>query len=163
MPQIHMPESNYNAPVPHQGWQWLPYTDQKMLANLKLAISIIDSKIKHSNSCNDAFKKLPGKKTFLQVWNDDSVWISFDPNRKGITWAVMLSKKHITLSAYTLAMGPWHAAATLVHELAHVNDAPHDDKQAEGVLLSCLLKSLHDPEIIGQLIRSKKFQPLMLA
>ena len=48
-------------------------------------------------------------------------------------------------------MGRWTVAATLVHELAHVNGAPGNDRQAEHTLASCLLQKLEDPQIIGRI------------
>jgi hypothetical protein len=49
-------------------------------------------------------------------------------------------------------MGKWTTAATLVHELAHVNGAPGTNRDAGNTLLNCMLKSLHDPTIIGKII-----------
>ncbi len=157
MPQIHLPTSTtYTAPGTISGWKWLPYSNKTHLATLRSAIAIIDSKIKNYKPCNNAFKSLTGKKSFLQVWNDNSVWISYDPDNKGSRYGATLSKKHITITQYTLSMGKWTTAATLVHELAHVNGAPPTNKDAENTLLSCMLNSLHDPTIIGKIQRSEK-------
>ena len=157
MPKIHTTQSTYSAPSPVAGWSWLPYADpSSQLTTLKSAISIIDTKIKSHLPCNNAFKALPLGKTFLQIWNDPTVWISLDPGNMKGRYGATLSKKHITLSAYTLNMGKWTTAATLVHELAHVGGALGTDSKAEDTLLKCLLKSLHDPTIIGELINRKK-------
>ncbi len=157
MAQIHLPTSSYSAPGTISGWQWLPFTDTNKLNTLQRAINIINSKIKNYKPCNDSFKALPGGKTFLQTWYSPSVWISYDPDQSGNKWGACYNKKDITISAYALAMGHWSVAATLVHELAHVNGAHGHNTQAEDTLLSCLLNTLHDPTIIGKIIRSKKF------
>lgn len=80
-----------------------------------------------------------------------------DPSNDGKLYGAALGN-HITLSKYTLNMGRWNAAATLVHELAHVGGAGGSDTMAEDVLLKCLLKNLHNPNIIGNLIRDQKFK-----
>jgi len=48
-------------------------------------------------------------------------------------------------------MGQWTLAATLIHELAHVNGASGHDAAAERTLLPCLMGHLYDPHIIGQI------------
>ncbi len=70
-------------------------------------------------------------------------------------YGATLSGKHITLTAYTLKMGKWTTAATLMHELAHVGEAL--DTDAEDILLKCLLRGLHDPNIIGRVIKGEKY------
>ena len=90
------------------------------------------------------------------------MWISFDPDRSGNKYGVTLAKKHVSITAYALAMGQWTTAATLIHELAHVNGAPSNNTQAEDTLLSCLLKNNHNPNIIGQ-IRSVVQKNIALA
>lgn len=155
MPSINLPGSKYTAPPTIQGWHWKPYSNPAYLSTLKSAILLIDMKIRQYTPCNDAFKKLPGGKSFAQVWNDKSIWISFDPDISGNKWGVTLNAKHVSLTAYALKMGKWTTAATLVHELAHVNGAGSNNTAAEDTLKSCLLKSLHNPNIIGSLMKSK--------
>lgn len=157
MPKIHITKSTYSAPSPIAGWSWLPYADPSpQLTTLKSAISIIDTKIKSYQPCNNAFKALPLGKSFLQIWSDPTVWISLDSIYKAGRYGATLSKKHITLSLYALNMGKWTTAATLVHELAHVGGASGTDSKAEDTLLKCLLKGLHDPNIIGRIIHGNK-------
>lgn len=163
MPKIHLPASVYTAPGTISGWQWLPYTDKKSLATLKAAIRLIDTRIKGYKPCNAAFKALAGGKTFAQVWSDNSVWISYDPGKKSGRYGVTYLKKHISITHYSLAMGKWTAAATLVHELAHVNGAPGTNTKAEDTLLKCLLKTLHDPNIIGSINNSNRLRGSLFA
>ncbi len=156
--------STYTAPSSVSGWNWLPFPDPSAhLDTLKSAVSLIDSKIKGHKPCNDAFKNLPSGKSFHQIWIDSSIWISLDPSNIKGRYGATLSKKHVTLTAYTLNMGKWTTAATLVHELAHVGGALGTDTKAEDTLLKCLLNSLHDPLIIGKVIEGKKVNPSRLS
>ncbi|MFS1525082.1 hypothetical protein ACL7TT_13390 [Microbulbifer sp. 2304DJ12-6] len=155
MPNIHISSSKYMAPSKLQGWQWLPYIDKIMLDVVKRAITIIDKRIKGSKPCEAAFKTLPDGKSFTDIWNLKNVWISYDPDRSGNKYGVALNKQHISITAYALAMGQWMTAATIIHELAHVNGAPGNNTQAEDMLLKCMLKQHHNPNIIGQIRNSK--------
>lgn len=162
MPNIHKTAAKYTAPTPLQGWQWLPFTDKIMLNVITRAVSLIDKRIKGTKPCEAAFKALPGGKSFSDIWSQANVWVSFDPDRSGNKYGVTLNKQHVSITAYSLAMGEWMAAATLIHELAHVNGAPGNDTQAEDTLLKCMLKDHHNPNIIGQ-IRNSKIKTAALA
>lgn len=157
MASINTPGSGHAAPAPTAGWQWQPYADAGFLAALRAAVQIIDNRIKNHQPCNSAFRALPGGRTFAQVWNDNSIWISCDPSRVAQRYGATLGNE-VTVTAYSLAMGRWTVAATLIHELAHVNGAGGGSRDAENTLLRCLLHGLHDPNIIGQIIRSKKLE-----
>lgn len=154
MPRINVPGSHHTAPTPQDGYSWLPYTDNDYLSTLRRAMQIIQSRVTTHKPCNDAFRSLPGGRSFQQVWYDPDVWISFFPSRQEKNYGATLGKE-ITLSAYTLAMGRWTTTATLIHELAHVNGAGGGDTQAEDTLKACLLRNLHDPAIIGSLTNPK--------
>ena len=162
MPNIHISSSKYSAPSKLQGWQWLPFTDKVMANVINRAVTLIDKRIKGVQSCEAAFKALPGGKTFADIWSQPNVWISYDPDKSGSKYGVTLSRQHVSITAYALAMGEWMAAATLIHELAHVNGAPGNDTQAEDTLLKCLLKDHHNPNIIGQ-IRNSKIKTIAFA
>ncbi len=157
MAKIHINSSKYSAPANLQGWQWLPYTDKIMLNVVKRAVGIIDLRIKGHKPCEAAFKALPGGKSFTDIWAMNNVWISFDPDRSGNKYGVTLNNQHVSVTSYALAMGEWMTAATIIHELAHVNGAPGINTQAEDVLLQCMLKQHHNPNIIG-LIRSSRYK-----
>jgi len=161
MAKIHLPGSAYTAPAAISGWQWLPYAAKGHLATLRAAMSIIENRIKGHKPCNQAFKALSGGRTFSQVWADNSIWVSYDPGKQSKRYGATLGTKHVTLSDYTMKMGRWTVAATLVHELAHTNGASGTDSKAEDTLKSCLLKGLHDPAIIGNLRRPAPGTKLM--
>lgn len=153
MPKINTPTSGHTAPAAVAGWQWLPYSNAGRLHTLQHAIAIINARIRSNKPCNAAFRALPGRRSFVQVWNDPTVWISYDPASTGNRYGATL-RKEITISAFSLKMGHWTVAATLVHELAHVNGAGGTTTAAEDTLKSCLLRGLHDPTIIGRVVRS---------
>jgi len=151
---INTPDTGHLGPDPLPGGhQYLTYTDAHFLATLKQAVHIIDAKIKTYKPCNDRFKDLPGGRTLLRVWTDRSVWINFDPRRRHGDFGATRGND-ITITAFSLAMGRWTTAATLVHELAHVNGASGDTHDAESTLRSCLLQDLEDPTIIGAIVKS---------
>jgi hypothetical protein len=155
MPSINTASSGHTGPAANSGWQWLTYTNTIYLATLQRAIKIIDTRIKGNQPCDKAFKALPGGKSFAQIWADASVWISYDPDNSGHKYgATLRSIKEVTISQFSLKMGHWTVAATLVHELAHVNGAPGGASHAaEGTLKHCLLPGLEDPTIMGMIRR----------
>ena len=129
MPSINEPSTAHAAPLPNSGWEWQAVSDKQELHVIKQAIWIISHRIKGFRPCNKAFEKLPGGRSFDDVWEDASVWISRDPlNQQGRNAATLGNE--ITISTFSLRMGRWTTAATLVHELAHVNGAPGTDHQA---------------------------------
>jgi len=158
MPKINVQGSGHAGPAPLPGGhQYLVYPNAHphYLQTLKHSIHIIDTKIKSYQPCNDAFRALPGGRTLLQVWSDPDVWINFDPSLNHGDYGATRGKD-ITITAFSLRMGYWTVAATLVHELAHVNGASGTTHDAEGTLHSCLLKNLEDPAIIGQIVQASK-------
>ncbi len=150
MVSINIPSAGHTGPAANSGWQWLPYTDADFLATLHRAMHVIDSKIKGYQPCNAAFQTLPRGRSFAQVWNDPTVWISFDPKNDGHNYGATLGQE-VTITRFSLRMGLWTTAATLVHELAHVNGADGFSHAAEGTLRSCLLQGLEDPTIVGSI------------
>ena len=161
MAKIHTSPSVYVPPAPVAGYQWLPIVDAKELQAVKDAVDIIDRRIKGHAPCEAAFAALPGGKTFTQIWNDPNVWISHYPSTKDGDYGATLNQLHVTISRYAIRMGKWTIAATLVHELAHVNGAGGADTKAEDTLKACLLKGLHDPNVIGNLLREIKPKALI--
>jgi hypothetical protein len=156
MPHINTLKSGHVGPVALPGGhQYHTYTDAHFLVTLQHAIHTIQSRIRGQIACDNAFRTLPGGRTFSQVWADPAVWINFDPSRRGGDYGATRGKE-ITVTAYSLAMGHWTVAATLVHEMAHVNGASGSTHDAEAVLRSCLLRGLENPAIIGQIIQASR-------
>ncbi len=156
MPTINTPASGHAGPAPLPGGhRYLPYTNATFLHTLNAAIHIIDRRISGYAPCDAAFSALPGGRTFSDVWTDATVWINFDPTRGQGDFGATRGND-ITITAFSLAMGRWTVAATLVHEMAHVNGAPGNTHAAEATLRDCLLKGLEDPTIIGAIPRSPR-------
>jgi hypothetical protein len=158
MPSVNTPASGHVGPAPLPGGhQYLPYTNPHFLATLNSAIHIIQSRIRGQLPCDNAFRLLPGGRTFTTVWADPTVWINFDPSERVKDYGATRGKE-VTITAYSLHMGRWTVAATLIHEFAHVNGASGTTHDAEATLRSCLLKDLEDPKIIGEIIQSSRFR-----
>ena len=146
MATIHVPGDAHATPVGRH--QWLPYSDARKKKVVEDALFILKHNIKGSRPCNRCFEALSGGRSFDDVLGDAGVFISFDPaNRQGDFGATIGSD--VTITDFSIRMGRWTVAATLVHELAHVNGAPGDTHDAENTLTCCGLGALHDPNIIG--------------
>jgi hypothetical protein len=150
MAQIYTATSRHAPPSPVAGWQWQPFANATYLARVRAAVAVIDGRVKKYPQCNTAFASLPGGRTFAAVWADPSVWICYDPGGQTGRYGATLAND-ITLSQYTCRMGIWTLAATLIHELAHVNGASGSDAAAERTLLPCLMGNLYNPHIIGSI------------
>jgi hypothetical protein len=121
-------------------FRYWEYSNETALKILKRAIFILDHNLKGFRPCNDCFQKLPGGRTFDEVWADTSVWINFDPREPGWYGNAMIGGKELSLTMEAFKRGRWWVAGTLVHELAHINGAPTTTTDADDVLLCCGLK-----------------------
>jgi hypothetical protein len=156
MPMINLPTSGHVGPAPLVGGHsYLTYTNATFLHTLNSAVHIITKRIFGYAPCDAAFTALPGGRTFREVWADPDVWLNFDPSRRQGDFGATRGND-ITITAFSLAMGRWTVAATIVHEMAHVNGAPGNTHAAEATLRDCLLKGLEDPTIIGAIPRSPR-------
>lgn len=113
-------------------------------------MALIGNRIIAHAPCNQAFAALPGRRTLMVIWRDPRIWINFDTSRSGQDFGETTGFD-ITITQYALTLGLWTTAATLVHELAHVDGAPGTDRQAEDTLLKCMLPGPHDPTILGRI------------
>jgi hypothetical protein len=155
MPNMNVPGSGHVSPSPVSGWQWLPISSAAYRARIQSALNLISSRIKAYGPCNVAFRALPGRRAFSQVWADASVWISFDPGAAAGRFGATLGSE-VTLSQYAYRMGHWTLVATIIHELAHVNGADGVSHAAEATLQRCLMGAHHDPTILGQIRAAQK-------
>ena len=130
--------------------------DARRVGLIKSAMSWIQEAViaskECSAGCDAAFQKLPGGKTFSEMWQDQQIWISFlkTPDTKTFGQAVRWGRD-LAVSYGSFRLGWKMVAATLVHEIAHLNGAPDDTTEAEDTLLSCGLADKHRAEIIGYL------------
>lgn len=159
--KINTAGSGHTGPVKNGDAEWLPYDAalDKQKKCLEKAIGICKNNIRGSKTCNDAFKKLPGGRSFDDIFDDDTVWISYCPNKTTYGFTNVVGGKEITICEYAYMWGFWSVVGTLVHEMGHVNGAGTTDHAAEGTLLSCGLAKVHDPTIIG----SRETEPIYIA
>ena len=129
MASIHIPGDGHIAPTGRH--KWLAYSDADKKQVVEAALFILKHNIKGSKPCNDCFKRLPGGRSFDDVLNDAGVFISFDPSTKKDDFGATIGSD-VTITDFSIRMGRWTVAATLVHELAHVNGAPGGDRRRGG-------------------------------
>lgn len=166
MPNINRPsrkhETNFRT---KDGDTWEPFKDEKQIELMIGAFMVINKNViwdkKILKTCNCAFAKLTGRRDFATVWKDPNIWVSFNPNPVkdlfGITY-----KKDISIAAhvFTLVDPVRIIAATLVHELAHVNGAPGgmESKAAESTLPPCGFEDLYNPATVGMARRPRRVE-----
>jgi hypothetical protein len=156
----------YTVPVfvPGSDEQSVQLANGKRLHMLNWAIDYIDKKIKNHKPCNDCFRKLPGGKTLREIWDSNSVWVSyFDPkshDRVGETRVPF----DIAVAEDAFKDGKMLVVATIIHELGHIGGAPGQgigktlpnglpNNQAEAMLKCCLLADMFDPNAYGAIDR----------
>ena len=149
MPTIHIDGDGHVTPATlGDGTTWSPYTDAKIKKCLEDALHIIKTNVRNMRPCDECFKRLPGLRTFTEVFDDATVFISFDsagPDRA----AAIVSGHDITLSAGEFKRNKWAVAASIIHELAHINGAPGGNSpSAENTLLCCGFKG-HFTGVLG--------------
>lgn len=134
---------------------------QAHLVSLALAFLKLRSIGGHLIGCNEGFKKLPGGRSFEEVFNDNNVWISYGSKR--ITKHGCMVGAHVTDGIqHDIAVNTWAftclknspdaveaIAAIIVHEMAHVNGAPNKGNLAESMLLCCGFGAHYDASIDG--------------
>jgi hypothetical protein len=124
-----------------------PYDGGPTRKTLTKAIEIIQNNIFNKiASCNTYFTGLPGGRTFDAVWTDPAFWINLEPRASVNFWGITASfhPMEIAISQPTFAKGAWFTAATIVHEMAHLNGAPAGvSLAAERSLLKCGLAKLY--------------------
>jgi hypothetical protein len=92
---------------------------------LQRAVQILLSGMRGDKSCNDHFSSLPGGRDFRSLIDDHTIWVSYDPSNTGSWWCIPSTHPNdIVVCRYAFAMGRWSVAATICHELAHLNGAP---------------------------------------
>ena len=128
------------------GDHWWAYTDATALKCLEQAMFILKNNIKGMKPCNERFKKLSGTRTFDDVLNDDTIWISYD-SRTTVDWygiTNFVGGKEISISQLAFNKGRWWVAGTLVHEMAHTNGASATTGDADDTLLYCGVKNAYE-------------------
>ena len=148
--KINTAAAGHTGPVKNGVAEWLAYDNKldKQLKMLQKALETIKT-VKGWKPCNDCFKKLPGGKSFDDILDDDTVWISYCPDNANYGFTNRVGGNEITVCELAFRWGVWTVGGTIVHEMGHVNGAPTDTHAAEGTLLCCGYSKVHDPTIIG--------------
>lgn len=107
---------------------------------------------------------MPGGKTFREMFDDSRIWINFDPKNVASDWGWTTPVTHprdLVVTQFTLRMGYWTTAATIVHELAHLNGAPGGASHAaEHTVKACRMSSPagpYQPGVIGRFIHRRDY------
>jgi hypothetical protein len=133
--------------------RWWPYDGGAARKTLAAAMDIIAKRVKNMSGCNSYFSHLPGHRSFKDLWDDPGIWIHWDPRPDPGFYGATSHEfpvADITISNFALSKGKWVTAATLVHELAHVDLAPGGTSTAaEDALKHCGLSGLVDPGAVG--------------
>jgi hypothetical protein len=149
MAKIHVTGDGHTPPVAGS-FQYLPYTNADKKKVVERAVDILKRNVRGSKSCNSCFQRLTGGRTFDAILDDPDTFIHYDPgNIQGRFGATRTGTKNVTITEFSIRMGRWTVAATLVHEFAHVNGASGSTHDAEATLPKCGFGGLYDPTIIG--------------
>jgi hypothetical protein len=135
--------------TPHVGPIKSGKVPEALLSTLKEALAILKRSMGNDSACNSSFTGLPGGLTFKHFFDDPEVWINYDPVDDGTLWGWTKPSsfpKDIVITRYALRAGRWSTAATIGHELAHLNGAPGGpSKAAELRVKACHLQSSKGP------------------
>jgi hypothetical protein len=129
--------------------------DNNTYSLIRAAMTYIEEKIKSHKPCNDCFRKLPTGRTFKEIWDSGSVWLSYI-SRENV-YGLTRGDFDIAVSEAAIREGKMKIVATIVHELAHIGGAPggatladgNANLMAESVLKCCLLSHMFDPDAVG--------------
>lgn len=120
------------------GTTWAAFESAEDIRKVNSALEILRTQVQPRKSVDDFFRRLPYHHSFEEVLGDARVWICFDPAGPA---AAETKTFYITLGRKTIKAGYWTIAATLLHELAHVNGATDIGNEAEQALLHAGLKA----------------------
>lgn len=118
------------------------------LHTLRQALSLLRYRVRDNAGCNASFEQLPFKNNFQSFFDNAYIWINYDSRNDGwCGWMrVETSPMDIVVTQFALRMGKWLTAATIIHELAHLNGAPGGESHAAELrVLECRLHSAKGP------------------
>jgi len=128
----------------------------RMAYKLQEAIDFIDDKVKIHSPCNEKFRRLPGRKSFRELWEHPDLTIHYNGFTPNYGFARPQSMA-IALGNASFLLGASSVGASIVHEIAHLNGAEGDprkhDDSAEQTLKSCLFVQQFKPDTFGVLDR----------
>jgi hypothetical protein len=129
---------------------------EQHLVTVRRALTIIATRIRGKYKCDEIFTALPGGRSFQDLFDDPNCWVNYDPSNAQNDWGWTMPSAYpsdVVITQFTLRMGRWSTAGTIVHELAHLNGAPGGASHAaEETLKYCGLQSPlgpYNPHIKG--------------
>jgi hypothetical protein len=164
MPNINIKSRSRKIFRTKDGDTWEPFQDDKQVNVVIGAFMVINTNViwdeKILKTCNCAFAKLAGHRDFATVWRDPEVWVSLNSNPATDIFGMTYKKEiSIPIRLFSIPEPVRVIAATLVHELAHVNGAPGgwtDSKEAESTLPPCGFDDQYNPVMVGSIRRPKQ-------
>ncbi len=143
---------------------WPYFEGQKELVVLRKALALIrDNIFRKNHNCQRYFKTLPLGRGFDDIFGDANVWINYD-DQTSVSFLGATSVQQtpavteITLNAGTFGRGHWVVAATIIHELAHVNGVPGGaGMSAEDSLKHCGMAAHWSADAVGVLEAYNEF------
>jgi hypothetical protein len=122
---------------------------EEYLPIVRQALDIIQNRIRGQYHCDEIFAALPGGHNFRDLFDDPNTWINYDPSGRQNDWGWTMPRSFpndLVVTQFTLRMGRWSTAGTIIHELAHLNGAPGGNSHAaEETLRFCGLQSPRGP------------------
>ncbi len=155
MPRINFHDSGHQTPAPLRGARFLPFDreiDRQKIHQLNAAIRFIESQLVQNRyqRCEAAFRSLRRRRSFSEIWRDPRIWLSYTLSSRARGFTHPLSNDiAISIAAFSSPILWRPVAATLIHELAHINGASLSTRDAEDTLLHCRFADQHDPHAVG--------------
>jgi len=122
---------------------------ESYMATLRRALTIIQTRVRGHYRCDEIFAALPNGQSFQDLFDDPNMWVNYDPSNAEGDWGWTMPSSYpndVVVSQFTLRMGRWATAGTIIHELAHLNGSPGGASHAaEETLRYCGLQSPRGP------------------
>lgn len=160
MPTLNLQGSGRQPVIFDSVYQYWPYptaTDagRARLDKVQRAIAILDRYVASGAStttCDPHFLGLAGGRSFRTVWADPAVILSYNPRGGNIYGHAEESGQDLALTQWCLeTQNRYMVAATIVHEMAHINGADGIEHDAERSVRQCGLRELYLPGVFGNL------------
>jgi hypothetical protein len=134
--------------VCHAGPPGSHMVPEQYISEVQRGLTIIRDRIRGRERCDAIFSALPRGRTFQQLFDDVTSFVNYDPSNRQGDWGWTIPgtyPKDVVISQFTIRMGRWSIAGTIVHELAHLNGADGHSHAAEETLKYCDLQSPNGP------------------
>ncbi len=112
------------------------------------ALRLIQTRVRGRYRCDEIFSALPLGRNFRTLFDDPNTWVNYDPSNRQDDWGWTMPiayPKDVVISRFTIRMGVWSIAGTIIHELAHLDGADGTSHAAEETLRYCGLASPRGP------------------